>query len=386
MTPTRIFVDAHQFDNGFEGAASFIQGLYLSLVRERPSEFKIYLGCAHPQKVAASFEGDPHFETVQYGAAHRFRRLTYEIPKAIARVRPDLAHFQYFTPLIKTCPWIVTIHDVLFNDFPQYFPPGYARLRNVLFPLSARRANLLTTVSPYSKERISAWYRIDPARINVVPNGVSRNRADDGDLPAPTSPVAELLKSAEGYLLCVSRFEPRKNQAAVLQAFIEGGFWRQGMHLVFVGSRTLKGGDFDATLAATSAVARDKVHFMEGLSFADVQRLYAHAVAAVYPSLAEGFGMPPLEAAVAGVPSLCARNTAMSDFSPLAPYFFDATDRDELTLKLRDVVENRAAHKKMAEGIAAEVAERYSWAVAAETFGRLVDQQCRPAQPSGCQS
>lgn len=178
MTPIRLFVDAHLFDHGFEGAASFIHGLYMALVRQHPGFFEVHLGCANPEKVLANFEGDRHFKAVRYHSANKFVRLAYDIPRAIAQVKPQLAHFQYFTPLIKTCPWIVTIHDVLFNDFPQYFPPGYARLRNVLFPLSARRADILTTVSPYSQERIAAWYQIALARIHVVPNGVARSRTD----------------------------------------------------------------------------------------------------------------------------------------------------------------------------------------------------------------
>lgn len=374
MKPNRLFVDAHQFDHGFDGAASFIHGLYMALVRQRPSEFKIYLGCSNPDKVMASFSGDPHFEPVRYGGDHRFRRLAYELPKAIASVAPDFAHFQYFTPLIKTCPWIVTIHDVLFNDFPQYFPPGYALVRNFLFPLSARRADLLTTVSLYSKERIASWYGIDPGRINVVPNGVNPNRARTAELSVPSPGVNDLIALSAGYILCVSRFEPRKNQAVVLQAFVEGGFWSQGLSLVFVGARTLSGGKFDEVFKSTPAAAKRQIHFLEDLTFADLQHLYAHAVAAVYPSLAEGFGMPPLEAAVAGIPSLCARNTAMKDFTPLLPYFFESGDRAGLIHKLRDVIEHKDVHRQRAKRIADDVLELFTWDKAALQFGQFIDQ------------
>ena len=373
MRPTIIFVDAHQFDYGFDGAASFIQGLYLALVRQRPGEFRILLGCADPDKVLASFEGDQHFEAISYGTISRARRLLYQIPKTIASARPDLAHFQYFTPLVKTCPWVVTIHDVLFNDFPQYFPPGYATIRNVMFPISAHRADLLTTVSNYSKERISTWYRIPYSSIEVVPNGVRRNRAGDALLPLACAEVAALISLPDGYFLCVSRFEPRKNQATVLQAYVDSGLWRRNIELVFVGVRTLSSSDFDATLAQVPTGVRGKIRFLEGLSFIDLERLYANATAAIYPSLAEGFGMPPLEAAVAGTPSLCAYNTAMIDFTPLSPYLFDSKDKGKLNNLLQDIVNRPEYHHAQAASIAHEVAMRYSWDAAAQHFGQLID-------------
>ena len=385
MKPLRIFVDAHQFDHGFEGSASFIQGLYLALVRRRPSAYQVFLGCANPDRVMASFEGDPHFEPIRYGTDNRYRRLAWDIPRAVSRCRADWAHFQYFTPLLKTCPWIVTLHDVLFNDFPQYFPPGYAKIRNVLFPMSARRADLLTTVSEYSRERIAHWYGIAPSRIALVPNGVHRIAPHEGAV-ATTPAVAGLLGTARGYVLCVSRFEPRKNQAAVLEAYLQGGFWRRGIALVFVGSRTLEGGDFDRALAAAPTDARAFIHLLEGLPFTDIQLLYARAAVAVYPSFAEGFGMPPLEAAAAGAPSLCAHTTAMKDFACLGPNFFDPDDRQALAAQLRRIIDLPEAAALAAAGVREQVLADYSWDRAAHLFeqqllGRTPADAAAPGTP-----
>lgn len=379
MKPLRIFVDAHQFDHGFEGSASFIQGLYMALVRRRPSAYEIFLGCANPDRVMASFDGDPHFQPLRYGTGNRYRRLAWDIPVAVSKCRPEWAHFQYFTPLVKSCGWIVTLHDVLFNDFPQYFPPGYAKVRNVLFPLSARRADLLTTVSRYSRERISHWYGIDESRIAVVPNGVQAMDLAEATADAPQ--VAGLMALPRGYVLCVSRFEPRKNQGAVLAAYLEEGLWRQGIALVFVGNRTLSGGDFDQALAATPVEARGCIHFLEGLSFKDIQLLYANAAVAVYPSFAEGFGMPPLEAAAAGTPSLCSRTTAMTDFTCLGPNFFDPDDRSALGARLRFVIEQPDEARRAAAGIQAQVLKDYAWDRAAALFEQELDAR-RPSPAS----
>lgn len=371
MKPLKIFVDAHQFDHGFEGSASFIQGLYLALLRRRPGAYRIFLGCAHPDRVMANFEGNPDFEPVRYGTDNRYRRLAWDIPRAVSACGADWAHFQYFTPLIKTCPWVVTLHDVLFNDFPQYFPPGYAKIRNVLFPLSARRADILTTVSPYSRERIAHWYRIDPARITVVPNGV--NAPDTRGRQAVSPTVADLIATPRRYILCVSRFEPRKNQVAVLEAFRRGEFWREGIRLVFVGNRTLAGGDFDRVFEALPAEVKGSVGFLEGLSFPDIQLLYANAAVAVYPSFAEGFGMPPLEAAAAATPSLCARTTAMRDFTFLETSFFEPSDVQALATLMRESLVRSVQAQAAVKSIQAEVLAQYSWDRAAELFEHELD-------------
>lgn len=359
MKIRKIFVDAHQFDHGFDGAASFIQGLYLALVRRNPSEYKIYLGCANPERVMASFEDNAHFEPIKYRTENRYRRLAVDIPLAISKCGAHVAHFQYFTPLLKTCPWIVTIHDVLFNDFPQYFPSGYAKLRNLLFPISARRADLLTTVSDYSRERIAHWYGVKPQRIAVIPNGVSH--FDISCQIASDQNVKNILSFKEGYFLCVSRFEPRKNQSTLLTAYIEGGFWLHGIQLVFVGGRTLSGGDFDNLVSTAPIEVRQRLHFLEGLSFTDIQLLYANAAIAIYPSFAEGFGMPPLEAAAAGTPSLCSGTTAMAGFDCLASNFFNPNDSNELQSLLTHVVENQSAARSNAASVQPGVLSQYSW-------------------------
>lgn len=372
--PRRIFVEAHALDHGFDGAASFIQGVYSALVREFPGEYRLFFGCNHPVQVMAAFPPSADIEVVEYRGHNRYGRLLVDIPLAIRKVDADFAHFQYFTPLVKTCPWIVTIHDVLFNDFPQYFPPNYRRLRNVLFPLSARRADVLTTVSEYSRQRIAHWYRVPPALMSVLPNGI---RIPDGKAStdkAQSQTVSSLLHHRPGYIVCVSRFEPRKNQALLLQAFLKGRLWEQGLRLVYVGSRTLPAPQFDDLLASAPVVARDSVSLLSNLTAADLDLLYGHAVVAVYPSFAEGFGIPPLEAAVRGTPSLCANNTAMLDFGFLQPFFFNPASSDDLLKKLRWVIGDQVHARELARALVSHVQSEYTWSKSARLLHALITE------------
>lgn len=367
-----IFVDAHVFDNGYEGTSSFIQGLYNALVREFPGDYRVFLGCNHPEKVIAAFTQLTNIEIVEYKGRNRYRRLLFDIPRAIQKVHAEFAHFQYFTPLVKTCPWIVTIHDVLFNDFPQFFPLNYCRIRNILFPLSARRADVLSTVSEYSRQRIAHWYDVPTTRISVLPNGIHIPVGTLSLVEAQCTLVSDLLKNRLPYIVCVSRFEPRKNQALLLEAFLSGHLWERGLHLVFVGSRTLPAPQFDALMASAPEAARASVHFLSNLPTSDVELLYMHAVAAVYPSFAEGFGIPPLEAVVRGTPSLCANSTAMSNFGFLQPFFFDPASADGLLHKLRWVLDNPVLASEIAILAVGQVKNEYSWSKSARVLHGLI--------------
>lgn len=375
--PVRVFVEAHMFDHGFEGSASFVQGVYRALLAAHPNGYRLFMGGRHPERAIAALGQLPQAEPVAYRADNRHLRLLFDVPEAIRRTNAHLAHFQYFAPLRKTCPWIVTIHDVLFNDFPQYFPPNYRRLRNVLFPLSARRSELVTTVSDYSRARIAHWYRswgITSEQLHVVPNGVDWPEQHPGT-PLTTRPSCA---PAGDYLLCVSRFEPRKNQALLLQAYVQGRLWERNLALVFVGARTLAVPDFDNLLAAVPPQARAAVHFRANLPAPELAALYRHAAAAVYPSLAEGFGIPPLEALAAGTPALCARATAMADFDFLAPFFFDPNDASSLLQVLLPLLDNPDQARALAAAAARQARLRYTWHRAADRLHQLIQHQVRP--------
>ena len=365
---TRIFIEAHMFDNGFEGSGTFLAGLYQALLTAHPDRYELVIGGRHPEKAIAAF-GSPHQAIpARYRSSSRVTRLAVDVPLIIRETNSDFAHFQYFTPVIKSCEWIVTIHDVLFNDFPQYFPRNYRHLRNVLFPLSARRADILTTVSPYSRDRISQWYRIDPDRIVVTPNGVT---------PVHVGEAEYALARAEGqpmgpYLICVSRFEPRKNQVAVLEAFLEMELWQKGLSLVFVGSKSLTSSAFDELMKNAPEAAMSSIRLLSGVSPEALSGLVAGADAAIYPSLAEGFGLPPLEALAMGVPSICAKVTAMADFDPLEEFFFDPSVSGSLARKLESVLANPEKARIGAAQGARRVKEQFSWAASAEVLHNLI--------------
>ena len=363
---TSIFIEAHMLDHGFEGSGSYIAGLYRALLTAHPDRYRLVVGGRNPERALKALGNPAQAVAAHYRNDNRFARLALDVPRIIHKERVDFAHFQYFTPIIKQCPWIVTIHDVLFNDFPEYFPKNYRRMRNILYPLSARRADILTSVSNYSRDRISHWYGIDSRKIIVTPNGV--DPIEGGKMAHRPADRPD-----SRYLICVSRFEPRKNQAAVLDTFVAQKLWKRGFTLVFVGVRTLASPAFDAAWSRTPAAARDAVRFLSGLAQDDLSALTAGADVAIYPSLAEGFGIPPLEALAHGVPCVCAKVTAMADFDFLEPFFFNPADPKALGRILSQMIE--APEKARAQAVAAraQMHDQYSWARAADTLHRQIE-------------
>lgn len=363
-----IFVEGHVFDSGHEGVSTVIRGLYSALVHEYPGEFRIVIGCHQPDRVSQHFSGLLDIEFHRYQSVSKYVRLTKDIPDICHALRPDFAHFQYFTPIIKSCPWIVTIHDILFNDFPAYFPFSYRLIRNCLFRVSAWRADLLTTVSDYAAESLAHHYRIQRQRIHVIENGVDTPmKSEMAALPPPFG----ALLSKDSYFLCVSRHEPRKNQIALLLAWQTLNLWEQGIHLVFVGSRTLPVAAFEDAYAQLPMIAQPLVHFLTGVGDAELATLYRGARLAIYPSLAEGFGLPPLESALRGIPTLCSNTTAMADFHWFGRYHCDPSP-DALAEKVAWVLEHENEARRDFGRMALDLQDKYAWRHSARKFREMI--------------
>lgn len=361
-----IFVEGHLFDHGYEGAATYILGLYGALLREFSDEFRIIVGSHRPERAEERFAGIPGVSHARYRHAGKFLRNLRDIPRICASHAPDAAHFQYFTPLAKSCPWVVTIHDNLFDDFPEYFPRNYRRVRDILFPLSARRADLLTTVSSYSADAMHRHYGTNLADIVIIPNAPPPVQPDISRDTVPRPPLLASLGIGGRYLICVSRHEPRKNQALLLEAFAR--LQQPDLDLLFVGSRTLHTPELEDSLAQKPADIRERVHFAQGVSDADLQALLLHAEASVYPSLAEGFGLPPLETLVLGTPTICSNRTAMADFTFFDDWHFDPVDADQLAQIIRSILADPDAARVKTAHMRDEMLQRYSWRQSARIY------------------
>ena len=366
----KVLVDCHCFDYpNTEGVNTYIRGLYGAMSRMAPKNWEFFLAARSADRLHWAFEQENvHF--VRLSSRGKLSRLLFEYPRIIREYGIDFAHFQYNAPPLKCmmgkraseggrCKTVVTLHDLLFMDFPSFFPLRYRLTKAILFSLSAWRADLLLTVSEYSRRAIHRHFHIPDKKLYVIPNAVTK------DFYAIDKSAARAFVNAKGvgkYILYVSRFEPRKRQDLLLKTYLEMRLWEQGYDLVFVGRKTLDVPSFDTLIAAMPQDARSHITICYQVSYEELKFWYGAASLFVYPAEAEGFGIPPLEAGAASVPCICSNRTAMGDFTFFGENHIDCSDEALLSARIRGLLgigqEREDANLDM---IQKEIARSYDW-------------------------
>ncbi len=370
----KLLVDCHCFDYFTpQGINTYIQGLYLSLI-PKAQDIQFYLA-ANDIKNLRNIFGDHHnVEYIEIPHSGSLSRLINVFPKIISKYNIDYAHFQYVAPFIKNCKTIITLHDILFKDFPQYFPLSYRVSKGIMFEYAAKRADILLTVSEYSKERIAHHFKIDESNIYVTSNAVSDrfgsvSKEDGMDF------VAKQF-NLDKYIIYVSRQEPRKDQYGLVKAYIASELYSKGIQLAIVGEKAIEDKRLSKLMESISLDIKSNIHFLSGVDNMSLVYLLKGASLFVYPSKAEGFGIPPLEAGVAGVPTICNNATAMNDFKFFGDNLIDTTDTNRLSVQMQSVLKNPPTQDELKD-ISVSIMKQYNWDVAADKLYAVISEHLR---------
>ncbi|MDB5069770.1 MAG: glycosyl transferase group 1 [Candidatus Eremiobacteraeota bacterium] len=262
------------------------------------------------------------------------------MPVALARLRPRLVHFPTpFVPRIVPAPHVVTVHDVIDLEFPQYAKRKVGPyFRQVVGPV-LRSARAVITDDDATVELLERYLRVDPARVRVIPLGV--------DAP---DPLPEPVVRPRPYLFYAGNHRPHKDLATLVAAWASLPD-RDAVDLILTGSEepSLRG----------PRHAQGELIFAGERSTDDIWRLHRGAVAYVHPALREGFGLPMLEALRAGTPVIAADAATPSVLKPHV-HQFPAHDAVALRALLLRAVEQPAA---FASGIEAarEATAHLTW-------------------------
>jgi glycosyltransferase involved in cell wall biosynthesis len=228
---------------------------------------------------------------------------------------------------------VVTIHDASVLDHPEWFSARFAAWYRFLLPRLAKNAVRILTVSEFSRKRLVETLAMDPERVSVVPNGV------DTRFATVPSDAAEAVQKRLGlprdYVLALGSLEPRKNIGRLLNAWALLLLRKEideDVHLVIAGGKSSL--FRDAGLPAMP----DRVVLTGYVTDEDLPALYSRAIAFVYPSLYEGFGLPPLEAMACGVPVVASGSTSVPEVTDNAALLVDPHETEAIAEGLRSVL------------------------------------------------
>ena len=276
------------------------------------------------------------------------------LPLALARDRVRVFHSPTGTlPLVAPCPQVVTIHDVFAAIEPSWFPPGMATQLRATQRRAAHAAAAVIAVSASTRRDLVERYGVAPERIRVIHNGVDHARF----YPREVDPeqVARRYGVPHPFVLCVGSLMPWRNAPRLLRAVA-----RLGLGVLFVG-RDIWGSDPTARLAAERGWSWARC--VGYVADDELPMLYNAARVFAYPSLYEGFGIPPLEAMACGTPVVASTAGSLPEVLGDAALLVDPYDEDVLAEALQAAIEDRG-HELRQRGL--RRAAQFSWDRAAE--------------------
>jgi glycosyltransferase involved in cell wall biosynthesis len=251
---------------------------------------------------------------------------------------------------------IATHHDINYVRYPQSYSRSFRTVYRTITPILLRQVKALLTVSNFSKGEISAFYGFPSNRIFVIPNAVS-----DAFTPAPTEQVTP-------YLLAVSSPSAHKNFNRMIQAFLTlRGQDNLQLHIVGAASEIF------ADPELQHLACRDpRIRFLGRLNDAELIEQYQGATAFVFPSLYEGFGIPPLEAQACGCPVLAANAASIPEVLQASALYFDPLDVSHIAAAMERILVDMPLRKALRRRGLNNV-ERFSWDDSALRVSQRID-------------
>jgi glycosyltransferase involved in cell wall biosynthesis len=319
----RIGLDVHVLTGPHQGTTS----VWLNLLSELPSSNEYVLYSFEPPVLKRQFP-QQHFIHRRIARVPAIARIQIAFPYMTRRDRCDVFHANYYAPIVGGPPVVLHVHDLIYLDFPEYSTGFRRAMFATLGRASALAAARVVTDSEWAKARIVERYGVRDDRIDVVSVGLDRSWTEPRESDIDRA-WGELNSRVPGrYALAVGRLDPRKNfalTARVVRSLIDRGDLDG---LVIVGPE-----DFGAAGLKTE-LERDRtapyVTHLSGLDTPALQALYRHAGCLLYLSLAEGFGMPLIEAMAMGTPIVASNRTSIPEIAGDAGIIVEPDDEDEI--------------------------------------------------------
>src|ERR1044072_4287343 len=305
------------------------------------------------------------------------RRFWWQVglPRYIRRSGFSVFHgTNYSVPLLKTCPTVVTIHDLSLLLWPQTHAQHLARRARWRLPLMARRADAIIVPSQSIESEVCEHLGIDESKITAIPEAA---RSSFWQVPvAETAEVRRHLNVSDDFILFVGTIEPRKNLLTLVRAFQEISRNCQ-TQLVLAGDEGWLTGELHEFLR--NADFSERVRFAGYLADDDLRALYSSCRVFVYPSLYEGFGLPLLEAMTCGAPVITSNIPSIRETAGDVALLVSPTNVAELASSIVRLLED-PAKREQRSAAGKQHASKFSWDKAAAATLDVYRQGTRQTQ------
>lgn len=378
----RVAIDANSVGRRSGGDETYTLGLARGLAQLGGDDrYDLYAMRRHP--VLAELARRPNFRVIQMRPNAGWLRfpflLPFVVPYHLIAGHVDVFHAQVFAPPRLPCPMVFCLPDVSFRLYPEHYPLAL-RLRLILFvPIGLRRAARVVTVSETSKLDITRFYQIPAGKIDVTYNGIDHNLYRPDVAEHSIQGLRERYHLPDRFILYVGNLHRRKNLDRLVRAY----HWLRGRNaiehkLVIVGRFRWQASAI-ARLVERLGLEED-VRFTGYVADDEVPLFYHAADLVVYPSIVEGFGLPPLEAMACGTPVVTSNCSVFPEIVGDAAALVDPYEPESIAGGIASVLGDAGLREVLVQrGL--ERASRYRWETTARQTLRSYELAISGATP-----
>lgn len=357
----RTVIDIRTVNNHFPGIGRYTYQLVRALAQMEDRDELVLLSTRNSNERfnISALASNPNIRIVSTAAPPFSLREQLLLPAELRKLNPALTHFPYMVlPYLAPRPVILTIHDTIPLKLPQFFSLRKRVLYRASLWLALRAAAGVICVSEAARVDLTAAFHLDPSRITVIHEGVgdffyprSRNELDF---------VRIIHRLPDQYLLYVGNNKPHRNLPALIEACSR---LNMAPPLVIAGFEDPRYKEAQKNVERLGM--KDRVRFLGAVEEEQLPALYSGARAFVFPSLREGFGLPPLESMACGVPVACSKIPSLQETIGDAALFFDPQDPDSIAYVIERILNDEPLHADLRTRGLQRAAE-LSWGAAAQ--------------------